>query len=177
MIGSGEILSKVIQAIELPGNNLIQWEGRNGPASRAHLRIIEAKEDAQARRELESPFFDLYHRGKADKNTFEAIVALCGKRYELLGYLFFIAAPERFLPLRTRSFDKAFAELGVNLHTEGNCGWENYLSFLAAISMPKAWQTPACSMPTRSAGFLPAMKRRRKPHRRNYCLSRRFTAR
>jgi hypothetical protein len=133
MIGSGAIVSKVIQAIELPGNNLLQWEGRNGPASRAHLRVIEAQDDPEARRELETLFFDLYHRGKADKTTFEAIVAQCGKRYELLGYLFFIAAPERFLPLRTRSFDKAFAELGVNLRTEGNCGWENYLAFLAAI--------------------------------------------
>jgi len=133
MIGNGDILSKVIQAIELPGNNLLQWEGRNGPASRAHIRVIEAQEDIKARRELETLFFDLYNRDKADKTTFEAIVAQCGKRYELLGYLFFIAASERFLPLRTRSFDRAFAELGVNLRTEGNCGWENYLSFLAAI--------------------------------------------
>lgn len=133
MIGSGALVAKVIQAIELPGNNLLQWEGRNGPASRAHLRVIEAQDAPQARRELETLFFDLYHRGKADKTTFEAIVAQCGRRYELLGYLYFIAAPERFLPLRTRSFDKAFAELGVNLRTEGNCGWENYLAFLAAI--------------------------------------------
>lgn len=133
MIGGGTIVAKVIQAIELPGNNLLQWEGRNGPASRAHLRVIEAQDDSQACRELETLFFDIYHRGKADKTTFEAIVAQCGRRYELLGYLFFIAAPERFLPLRTRSFDKAFAELGVNLRTEGNCSWENYLAFLAAI--------------------------------------------
>jgi hypothetical protein len=134
MIGSGAIVSKIIQAIELPGgNNLVQWEGRNGPASRAHLRIIEAQDDPKACRELEALFFDLYHHGKADKTTFEAIVELCGKRYELLGYLFFIVAPERFLPLRTRSFDNAFAELGVDLRTERNCGWENYLAFLAVI--------------------------------------------
>lgn len=133
MIGTGDVLSKVIRAIELIDNNLVQWEGRNGPASRAHLRIIEAQEDAQARRDLETLFFDLYHLGKADNKTFEAIVAHCGKRYELLAYLFFIAAPDRFLPIRTRSFDRALAELGLNLRTEGNCGWENYLSFLAAI--------------------------------------------
>ncbi len=132
-IGTGEILSRVIRAIELPGNNLLQWEGRQGPNSRVHLRLIDAQAEPAARRELETLLFELYKNGSASQQVFESMTAHCGKRYELLGYLFFIAAPDRFLPLRTRSFDKAFAELGVDLRTEGNCSWDNYSRFIAAV--------------------------------------------
>jgi hypothetical protein len=133
MIGSGQILRHVIQAIEIPGNNLLQWEGRNGPTSRVHLRLIEAQENRVGLRELESLFHGLYRQGLANEETFEGLVERCGQRYELLAYLFFIADPNRFLPLRTRSFDKAMAELGLELRTEGKCGWENYQAFLAAM--------------------------------------------
>lgn len=132
-IGKGEILRRVIQAIELPGNNLLQWEGRKGPASRVHLRLLEAKTSPRARRELESCFYDLYKRHRADRAAFETIVSRCGKRYELLGYLCFIADPGRFLPIRTRTFDRVFRELGLDLRTERQCGWDNYQAFLAAI--------------------------------------------
>ncbi|MHB1082746.1 MAG: protein NO VEIN domain-containing protein [Prosthecobacter sp.] len=132
-IGSGTILKSVIQGIELPGNNLLHWEGRQGPDSRVHLALINAQEEVEERRALEKLFHQLYTLGHANKTIFEAIVARCGRRYELLGYLFFLAAPDRFLPLRTRSFDKALTELGVDLRTESSCGWENYLSFLSAI--------------------------------------------
>lgn len=134
-IGSGEILRRVIAAIELPDNNLLQWQARQGPASRAHSRIYDllAETEIEGRVILEGLFYDLYRSGKADEETFEGIVSLCRQRYELLGYLFFIADPGRFLPLRTRSFDKALAELGVELKTEGRCGWDNYLAFVDAI--------------------------------------------
>lgn len=132
-IGSGAILESVVQAIELPGNNLLQWQGRQGPNSRVHRALLEESNDTESRKSLESLFHDLYARGKAEKATFEGLVAHCGRRYELLGYLFFIASPDRFLPLRTRSFDKALAELGVDLRTQGNCGWDNYLKFVEAI--------------------------------------------
>lgn len=132
-IGSGEILERVVEAIELQGNNLLQWEARQGPASRAHSRMLEAGRKADTRRDLETRLYELFKRNKTEKETFEALVELCGKRYELLAYLFFIAKPGRFLPLRTRSFDRTLAELGVDLKTEGQCGWENYLAFIRAM--------------------------------------------
>lgn len=134
LVGTGEILAKVIGAIELPGNNLLQWQGRNGPNSRVHLKLIEARSESVARRELEELFFSLYRRGQADQSVFESLMTRCGRRYELLAYLFFLAKPERFLPVRTQSFDRAFAELGIGLRTEGQCGWENYQSFLEALA-------------------------------------------
>jgi hypothetical protein len=135
MIGSGEILDRVITAIELPGNNLLQWQARNGPQSRAHRRLIEARKQKEDRRELEALFFDLYRtkREARYQSVFEALIVICGRRYELLGYLFFVADPVRFLPIRTTTFDKALKELGVDLKTQGQCGWENYQEFVAAM--------------------------------------------
>lgn len=132
-IGGGDILKRVIKAIELPDNNLLQWEGRHGPDSRVHAKLIKLQDDPTGRREIERLFYDLYKGEVKTESTFEGIVRLCGKRYELLGYLFFIADRSQFLPLRTRSFDKVLAELGVDLKTEGRCGWENYRAFNAAI--------------------------------------------
>ena len=133
MVGKGEILAKAIAAIEIPGNNLLQWEGRQGPKSRVHLPLLNAQKDPTARRELESLFFDLYKKKKANQEIFDGLLKLCGKRFELLGYLFFIADPDHFLPIRTTSFDKALSQLGVELRTAGNCSWENYQAFLAAM--------------------------------------------
>lgn len=133
MIGKGDILAKVIEAIEIPGNNLLQWEGRHGPKSRVHLPLLNAQKGTTARRQLESLFFDLYKKKKANQAAFDGLLKLCGKRYELLAYLFFIADPDRFLPIRTTSFDKALSQLGVELRTAGNCSWENYQAFLAAM--------------------------------------------
>jgi hypothetical protein len=132
-IGSGTILESVIQAIELQGNNLLQWEAKNGPKSRVHRPLLDAREKVEACTTLETLFYNLYALNQADQTTFEAITAQCGRRYELLAYLFFIAAPYRFMPLRTTSFDKALSELGVDLKTRGQCGWENYLAFLSAL--------------------------------------------
>jgi len=132
-IGKGDILKRVIQAIELPGNNLLQWEGRHGPSSRAHSKLFELQTQPGSRQEIEELFYNLFKGRVANEETFEGIVRLCGKKYELLGYLFFIADPGRFLPLRTQSFDKALAELGVDLKTGKSCGWKNYQMFISAI--------------------------------------------
>ncbi len=129
-IGSGIILKSVIQAIELPGNNLLQWQARKGPDSQTHRRVIAALSDSTACRDLETVFFALFKNGDANRATFGRLVELCGQRYDLLGYLFFIAAPERFLPIRPDSFDKALEELGVDLRTSGQASWENYLAFV-----------------------------------------------
>lgn len=132
-IGSGEILKRVIGAIELPGNNLLQWEARNGPASRAHSKLIDLRDNPDERFEIESLFHDLYKGNVTTERIFEGIVRLCGKKYELLGYLFFIADPSRFLPIRTQSFDRAFVELGVELKTESKCSWKNYCAYNDSI--------------------------------------------
>lgn len=132
-IGTGEIIAAVIRAIEIKGNNLLQWEGRHGPDSRVHLKLIHAEKNPSICITLETALFKLYRKGEADRLVFDTIVEHCGARYELLAYLFFIAQPHRFLPVRTSYFDKAFFELGVDLVTQGSCGWENYNAYCDVI--------------------------------------------
>lgn len=133
-IGSGQVLAGVVAAIEIPGNNLVQWEGRQGPQSRVHFHLLEAKTKPDVLRDMETAFFDLYRRGKTDESVFSRLMELCGRRYELLAYLFFIARPDRFLPICTTSFDRAFAELGAPLRTAMQCDWENYQAYCGLIA-------------------------------------------
>ena len=132
-IGTGAILDRVIRAIELRGNNLLSWQPRYGPQRHVHVPICTAKDDDEQCRKLETIFFDLYHRNRTGRAEFEALIEICGYRYELLAYLFFIADRHRFLPISTTWFDKALAELGFDLKTCRQCGWENYQQFLAAM--------------------------------------------
>ena len=132
-IGTGEILKRVIEAIELPGNNLLQWQARKGPNSRAHSRLLDLQKNQEGRLQIESLFYELFKGRVTNERIFEGIVQLCGQKYELLAYLFFIAEPSRFLPIRTKSFDRAFEELGLDLKTALHCSWKNYESYNAAI--------------------------------------------
>jgi hypothetical protein len=123
----------VIAAIEQPRNNLLQWDARFGARSRVHLRLLEAADRRGPLKEFEAVFFDLYARHRADGDQFEHLVYLCGKRYELIAYLFFIADRHAFLPIRTTWFDRAFAELGVEFKTVRQCSWNNYQAYLEVI--------------------------------------------
>lgn len=133
-VGRGEILRRVIAAIEQPGNNLLQWDARFGPQFRVHVRLLAALENRKVRREFEAIFFDLYARRHATADHFEHLAWLCGKRYELIAYLFFVADRHRFLPIRTTSFDRCFEELGFPLRTARQCSWPNYSEYLDTMT-------------------------------------------
>lgn len=133
-IGHGDILRRVIAAIEQPGNNLLQWDARFGPRFRVHRRLIEAQTERKARREFEAIFFEMYARGRVIPEHFEHLAWLCGRRYELIAYLFFIADRHHYLPIRTTSFDRAFTELGLPLRTARQCSWPNYQEYLETMT-------------------------------------------
>jgi hypothetical protein len=132
-LGRGAILDRVIRAIELRGNNLLSWQPRYGPGSEIHASLVGARRSVRRRRELEMIFWQLYRENHANEATFAALTNICGNRYELLGYLFFIADRHRFLPIRTTWFDRFLAELGISVKTRGQCGWNNYELFLASM--------------------------------------------
>lgn len=132
-IGNGDILSRVIRSIELPRNNLLFWQAQYGPNSAVHQPLKAALRSRQKRAELDVLFYELYKRQKVDQHTFDGIVRHTGRRYELLSYLFFISAPQKYLPLRTTHFDRAFRLLGIDLRTRGNCNWDNYQDFVAVV--------------------------------------------
>jgi hypothetical protein len=136
-IGTGEILRKVVAAIEIKRsktlrNNLVAWDGRRGPDSRSHVAFVEAsQQDVQ---HLEQWAYDFYVGEMSPEAAFETLGQLAGKRYDLVAYLFFLKNRHKYLPIGTKTFDKAFAMLGVDLVTTRKCSWENYSRYVATIA-------------------------------------------
>lgn len=134
LIGSGYIVRRVIAAIEIKGNNLLYWQGRSGPQSRIHINLIEAEQDSERLKQIEGLLFSLFKEGRDTEEVFEGIMEHCGRKYSLLAYLFFIAKPNKYLPIGTTTFDSVFELLGIDLKTSGRCSWDNYNDFLAAVT-------------------------------------------
>jgi hypothetical protein len=138
IIGNGEILNKVIASIEIEGgndrNNLVQWVNRFGHTNRSHHALLDARLDTHQCFAFEKLFFDFYLDRSDHVTVFERLRIMAGRRYDLLAYFFFLKDIERFMPIATRTFDEAFALLGIDLVTEGQCSWENYTRYNSALS-------------------------------------------
>lgn len=131
-VGTGAILDRVIHAVEINDgphkrNNLLKWQQFG-----AHNILIETRDSTQCF-EVESLLFDFYTGELDAEDVFDPLVDLLGKKYSLLAYLFFIKDCSKFLPISTTNFDAVFERLGVSLKTSGQCGWENYTSYLSVI--------------------------------------------
>ena len=132
-IGSGTILQRTIEAVEIKENNLVTWQDRRGPGSSDHRVLLDARRDANLRLELERRLFDLF-KGVADESaTFGLLKDALGAKYPLLAYLFFLKDMRRFMPIRPTRFDSAVHDLGIDLVTARKCSWENYQRFNAAL--------------------------------------------
>ena len=137
-IGSGAILRRTIRAIEIQNsdgltNNLVFWQNRFGHAKRDHHVLLDAVSNADSGRDLERLLFGLY-RGNGDEGTtFDRLSELTKAKYPLLGYLYFLKDMDRFMPIRSRTFDRAFRDLGIDLITARNCSWENYQRYNTAL--------------------------------------------
>ncbi len=141
-IGSGAILSRMIEAIEIQAtvgdrtNNLVFWQNRFGHANRDHRILLEATANPKLRREIEGLLFGLF-RGEADEGaTFDNLRDLTGGKYPLLAYIFFLKDMDRFMPIQPTGFDRAFRALGIDFSTLRQCSWENYSTYnqtLAAL--------------------------------------------
>jgi hypothetical protein len=134
-IGSGTILNRMIQAIEIQesrsnlNNNLVFWQNRYGHANRDHRALLEAMSNAKLGREFEGLLFGLF-RGDADEGmTFDRLSDLTNGKYPLLAYIFFLKDMDRFMPIQPTGFDRAFRALEIDFSTLRKCDWENYSSF------------------------------------------------
>ncbi len=119
-IGKGEIIKKVISAIEVEENNLIDW------------RLVDKfkKESLKNPQEYERIFFDLFRNLKDDEEIFNEITTSFGRRYPLVSYFFFIKDKAKYMPISPDYFDKAFEKLCVkNFKTSHRCSWNNYLMY------------------------------------------------
>lgn len=138
-IGTGRILNDTIAAIEIKQpaggvkNNLVRWENRYGEDSQSHRMILDAVDDVATRRSLEHWLYHFYNNHLNDGPAFEEFIALTGRRYDLIAYLYFLKDWTRFMPIATKTFDKAFELLGIDLKTNQQCSWENYSAFNAAL--------------------------------------------
>jgi hypothetical protein len=136
-IGTGKILEKTISAIEIeePGirNNLMEWQGRNGPEANEHSRLLAAVKKPGLRASCEAVLFEIFKGEKEDPELFAEAVEAFGAIYPLLGYLWFLRDPERFVPVRPIGLQKGFARLGMTVKLARQCSWENYEALLGVL--------------------------------------------
>jgi hypothetical protein len=141
-IGSGSILNRMIEAIEIQEirsnltNNLVFWQNRFGHANRDHRVLLEAASNPKLRREMEGLLFGLFRGGAEESATFDRLSDLTGAKYPLLGYIYFLKDTDRFMPIQPTGFDRAFRALGTEFSTLRQCSWENYSAYnqtLAAL--------------------------------------------
>lgn len=135
-IGTGKILPLVVQAIEIledknHRNNIVEWQGKKGPSSRSHLKLLAARDDPRQWPEAETALWDMFVAKDDPKRCFERLVELFGGRYDLISYLFFIRDWNEFMPVKSTFFPNVFELLGVPLETARQCNWLNYLGVLA----------------------------------------------
>ena len=137
--GSGVILNRTVEAIEIQGgrlnltNNLVFWQNRYGHANRDHRAMLEAASNPVSRGAIEALLFGLY-RGVTDEGvTFVGLVDATGGKYPLLAYLFFLKDMDRYMPIQPTGFDHAFRALGIEFTTLRQCSWANYARFNATL--------------------------------------------
>lgn len=144
-VGSGNILAAVIRAIEIKEsqdirNNLVPWEPRhNQPSETGRLR--EELGNGPVRQRFERQVFDLFRERREPAEILDDLVALIGRRYSLIAYLFYVFDDNRFLPISTTTFDKAFEQIGIDVRTTGRCSWSNYQEFITAVRSVQAGLT------------------------------------
>lgn len=138
--GNGQILGAVIRGIEITRspksaeNNLTRWEGQWGHANRSHHALLEARTNPDRAAAFDAALYAHFRADEDPSASFPKLVALAGARYDLLAYLFFVRDWDRFMPIATRTFDTAFAQLGLDLTMSANASWVNYRAYNAALN-------------------------------------------
>ena len=133
-IGTGKILTAMVQAITIPGNNLLAIDDRQGPDTRAQFPLEKAIADGETV-EMEGFFHTLYADPNPDDaaELFAQAVHHLGRTYPLIGYLFFLKDIDRFTPLRPRGLQAGLSEIGITYPLAQQCSWENYAGFLQIL--------------------------------------------
>lgn len=153
-IGSGSILERTIEAIEIQNsklnlnNNLVFWQNRFGHANRDHRVFLEAKSSPNLRVEIERLLFELYRNDADDGIIFDKLSDLTGGKYPLLAYLFFLKDTNRFMPIQPTGFDRAFPKLSIDFTTLRQCSWENYSKFNEILNGLRPMIAHAASLET-----------------------------
>lgn len=143
-IGSGEIVARVISAIEIQAthgdltNNMVFWQNRYGHANRDHRALLEAAVTGTGLATIERLLFQLYRSDSQAGETFEALSEATGAKYPLMAYLFFLKDMDRFMPIQPTGFDRVFGEIGLDFRTFRACSWQNYSEFNSILDALRA---------------------------------------
>ena len=143
-IGSGEIVARVISAIEIQAthgeltNNMVLWQNRFGHAKRDHRALLEAATTGKGLATIERLLFQLYRSDSENGETFEALSEATGAKYPLMAYLFFLKDIDRFMPIQPTGFDRVFGEIGLDFRTLRQCSWQNYSEFNSILDALRA---------------------------------------
>ncbi len=136
-IGSGAIVRRTVEAIEIQDgrltNNLVFWQNRFGHANRDHRALLEVASDPARQGVLEALLFSLYRGGADEGVAFDELRDATSAKYPLLAYLFFLKDMDRFMPIQSTGFDRAFRALGIGFTTLRQCSWANYAEFNATL--------------------------------------------
>lgn len=132
-IGSGDIITATIEAIEVKNNNLVQWQSRYGDEKRPHNPLYEALNSQENTKNIEKCLFKFYHETDV-QNSFEQLVDIFGKKYALIAYLYFVKDNSKYLPIAPSYLDRAFELLGSDFRTSKRCSWDNYFQYIDLIS-------------------------------------------
>lgn len=143
-IGNGGIIASTIESIEIPNNNLVQWQSRYGDDKRPHHPLYKAKQYPEKARAVEQCLFNLYHKTEVE-SSFDELIEIFGKKYALIAYLFFVKDSSRYLPIAPSYFDRAFELLGADFQTSKRCSWENYSQYIYLIGQLKIMLSEALS--------------------------------
>ncbi len=138
MVGSGEIVKRMISACEIDvknyrgfskiHNNIVTWEpGREN--KRTNRTLYTVQKDQNLQKNLELVLYNLYTDKTTDKEGFDALMKFPDSNYNFISYIFFLKNFGKYAPIRTRNFDKAFKVLGIPFTTVDQCSWDNYRIF------------------------------------------------
>lgn len=132
-VGSGQILKKLISAIEIKGNNLVQIHHKWGPYSAEHSALIKIYEEKTDLENVEGLLYKFYTSSVNNEQYFESFKQLFGARFSLIVYLFFLKDDRKFLPISTTNFQFAFKQIGLDIKLKSRANWSTYLSFLNRV--------------------------------------------
>lgn len=111
----------------MPGYNLVDRFQKDKVVS-----IINEKGSSELEEALKLLFeYDEY------EFAFESIIDVVGGLFDVLAFIFFLKDNTRFMPIRSRSFDKRFRLLGLDSQLEGNCRWDKYVQYNSWIKEVK----------------------------------------
>lgn len=109
--------------LTLPGYNLVN-----------HYQVTKIKNmlSKDGKANFENVLVNLYS-GEDDETAFKDIVKVVGANFDVLGFLFFLKDPDRYLPIKSSLFDLRLKILGIDAHLTSNCNWETYQRFNAWV--------------------------------------------